>query len=302
LAHQAPLWYGLPRTFAAFGFANEGKPMADGGWIDYARHEPSFAVRQAGRYFEAIGLDHNSLAEASKSLASCGSGGVAREETVRDMFSILLSRLNTPFILGSTEDDWTRSLAKWDGTVSLYALSLQALCFRRPYQFHFPDRSFNSGEIEHEKIGPRKICLSPIAINLSKLIYRQWVALNSQAPKEWLQKWPRVNACAAFLSLPRSGVTPMPSPVVSAQAIAHGLTYDSELTKFAGIYPGFPRHTADYALRIAGLTESEIDLLTDHSSDRARARISKNSLDGPALPELHARGELAVAKYIGLAP
>ncbi|MGC1481865.1 MAG: hypothetical protein WA771_15305 [Chthoniobacterales bacterium] len=305
LNSQASLCFSLPRTFSAFGFAPDGKPLAFGGWLAYARHDPESATRMATPYYEAIGLDPVQLTEASRGLTTCGSGAVMTTEVSSFLFSTLTDRLACANRVESG-DCRLRSLARWNGTVALYALALQALCFRRPYPFELPEVtgvsptiSLTHAEPEYEKIGPRRISVSPIASDLSRLMYRRWSEVYEHFSPEPSARWPRF-ACGAFLSLPNENILPRASTYASALEITRALAHDAELCGYKRLFPGCARHTADFALRMAGFTESQIDLLSDHSAERSRARLGGNSLEGPPSRELHARGELAVARHLGI--
>ena len=305
LRTQATLFFGLPRTFPAFGFARDGVPFAFGGWIAYARHNAATATRLATKYYESIGVDPEPLLTVSEHLGSCGSGGVMLPDVAREIFSILQKRLDEPVSI-NTGIVRICDIARWNGTVALYALALQALSFRRPYPFAFPRMvgcpgqfEVSGSDIEHEKVGPRCITLSSIALGLSRQIYERWTEVYAHFEKSEQTNWPKFS-CAAFLSLPNRDTLPVAAAYSSARHITRSLAHDRELLRFRGLYPGSPRHTTDYAMRLAGMGESEIDRLTDHSAERSRSRMSPNSLEGPPSSELHSRGEVAVARYLGL--
>ena len=297
ICSQAPMIFRLPRTFGAFGFGKK-EIKASGGWADYARHEPKTAVMNGKLYFEILTDKFEAMRQVSLRLRSCGSSAGLPDDLAKSIFGSLATRLKNPSIL----NDPVILAAHWNGTMALLGLATQALQFRRPYPFLAPPIHALYGmgcQVVKEKVGPRIIRMGPILRHLFGLAAQSLpIVCQKLMPSDACRT---LEYCCGFFKLPLPKVVHQIDAVFKKQNIIEGLSYDKTLFEYKEIYPGTMRHTADFALRQAGFTDREIDILTDHSSTRSRSRYSRACLDEPVEEKLHTRAEKAVAEYIGVA-
>jgi hypothetical protein len=188
--------------------------------------------------------------------------------------------------------------------MALLGLASQALQFRRPYPYFAPPLSGLHQKkclIAKEKMGPRSIRMGPILHLLFALAAKALPAVCQKLGLSLEDEHETSQYCCGFFRLPLVRVIQHLDPVFNKQNIITGISYDQTLCEFAEIFPGTMRHTADIALRQAGFTDREIDILSDHSSTRSRSRYSPACADESVNAKLHTLAESAVAKYLGVA-